>query len=102
LTEGSHYKRKLRDGYRFLFFDGVVLKQRGAAKVQKKVICVYGISWKGKREMIDFLLASSESQNAREGFLRDLYGRGLEGRGCEMITADGGKGLLKALEGVYP
>jgi transposase-like protein len=81
----------------------VVLKQRGAARVQKKIIlCVYGISWEGQKEMIDFLLATSESQNAWEGFLRDLYGRGLEGKGCELITTDGGSGLRNALEVVYP
>jgi transposase-like protein len=98
-----YHERKLEDGYRFLFFDGVVLKQRGAAKVQKKIILsVYGESWEGKREMIDFLLATSESQNAWEGFLRDLYERGLEGKRCELITSDGGKGLRNALEVVYP
>jgi len=98
-----YHERKIEDGYRFLFFDGVVLKQRGAAKVQNKIILsVYGESWEGKREMIDFLLATSESQNAWEGFLRDLYERGLEGKRCEMITSDGGKGLRNALEVVYP
>jgi transposase-like protein len=98
-----YHERKLEDGYRFLFFDGVVLKQKGAAKVQKKIIlCVYGMTWGGKKEMIDFLLASSESQNAWEGFLRDLYGRGLEGKRCELITTDGGNGLRNALEVVYP
>jgi putative transposase len=98
-----YHERKLEDGYRFLFFDGVVLKQKGAAKVQKKIIlCVYGITWEGKKEMIDFLLATSESQNAWEGFLRDLYGRGLEGSRCELITTDGGNGLRNALEVVYP
>jgi len=56
----------------------------------------------GIREIVDFLLASSESQNAWEGFLRDLYGRGLEGKGCEMITTDGGNGLRNALEVIYP
>ena len=100
---GRYHGRKLEDGYRFLFFDGVVLKQRGAAKVQKKIIlCVYGITWEGKKEMIDFLLATSESQNAWEGFLRDLYGRGLEGSRCELMTTDGGNGLRNALEVVYP
>jgi transposase-like protein len=99
----GYHERKLEDGYRFLFFDGVVLKQKGAAKVQKKIIlCAYGISWEGKKEMIDFLLATSESQNAWEGFLRDLYGRGLEGERCELITTDGGNGLRNALEVVYP
>ena len=98
-----YHGRKLEDGFRFLFFDGVVLKQKGAVKVQKKIIlCVYGITWEGKKEMIDFLLAASESQNAWEGFLRDLYRRGLEGSGCELITTDGGNGLRNALEVVYP
>jgi len=99
----GYHERELGDGYRFLFFDGVVLKQKGAAKVQKKIIlCAYGITWEGKKEMIDFLLATSESQNAWEGFLRDLYGRGLEGGRCELITTDGGNGLRNALEVVYP
>jgi transposase-like protein len=99
----GYHERRLEDGYRFLFFDGVVLKQRGAAKVQKRMILsVYGESWEGKREMIDFLLASSESQNAWEGFLRNLYERGLEGKRCEMISTDGGNGLRNALEVVYP
>lgn len=99
----GYHRRKLGDGYRFLFFDGVVLKQKGAAKVQKKIIlCAYGITWEGKKEMIDFLLAGSESQNAWEGFLRDLHERGLEGKGCELITTDGGNGLRNALEVVYP
>lgn len=98
-----HHERKLEDGYRFLFFDGVVLKQKGVAQVQKKIVlCAYGISWEGKKEMIDFLLATSESQNAWEGFLRNLYERGLEGKRCEMITTDGGPGLGNALEVVYP
>jgi len=98
-----YHKRKLEDRYRFLFFDGVVLKQKGAAKVQKKIIlCAYGITCEGKKEMIDFLLAASESQNAWEGFLRDLHERGLEGRLCELITTDGGNGLRNALEVVYP
>ncbi len=98
-----YHWRKLEDGYRFLFFDAVVLHQRGAAKVQKKIIlCAYGVTWERKKEMIDFLLAASESQNAWEGFLRDLHERGLEGKLCELITTDGGNGLRNALEVVYP
>jgi putative transposase len=98
-----YHERKLGDGYRFLFFDGVMLKQRGAARVQRKIIlCAYGITWEGKKEMIDFLLATSESQNAWEGFLRDLHERGLEGKLCDLITTDGGNGLKNALEVVYP
>jgi len=98
-----YHQRKLEDGCRFLFFDGVVLKLKGTVKVQQKVIlCVYWIGWEGKKEMIDFLLATSESQNAGESFLRDLYGRGLKGKRCEMITTDGGHGFGNALEVLYP
>jgi len=42
------------------------------------------MTWEGEKEMVDFLLATSESQNAWEGFLRDLYGRGLEEKRCEL------------------
>lgn len=99
----AYHQRKLSDGYRFLLFDGVVLKHKGAAKVQKRVIlCVYGIGWDGRKEMLDFLLASSESQNAWEGFLRDLYERGIEGKECALVMTDGGAGLIQALEIVYP
>src|SRR4030043_309899 len=98
-----YHERKLEEGYRFLFFDGVVLKQKGAAKVPKKsILWAYGGSGGGKKERIDFLLAASESQNAWEGFLRDLHERGLEGKLCELITTDGGNGLRNALEVAYP
>jgi len=46
-----YHERELEGGYRFLFFDGVVLKQKGAAKVQKKIIlCVYGITWRERKK----------------------------------------------------
>jgi putative transposase len=32
----KHHSRELKDQYRYLFFDGVVLKSKGALKVQKK------------------------------------------------------------------
>jgi transposase-like protein len=37
-----YHERKMEDRYRFLFFDGVVLEQKGGVKVQKKIIlCAY-------------------------------------------------------------
>ena len=89
-----YYQLKPSDRYRFLFINGVAPKHKGAANVQKGVIlCVFGETGEKKREMIDFLLASSESQNAWKVFLRDLYERGLDGRVCELIVADGEEGL---------
>lgn len=99
----AYHNRPLSDDYLYLFFDGVVLKSKGAVKVQKKVLlCVFGIRKDGVQEMIDFCPAGSESQAAWESFLRDLYRRGLEGAFCHLIATDGGTGLHAALEIVYP
>ncbi|MBI4196938.1 MAG: IS256 family transposase [Deltaproteobacteria bacterium] len=99
----AYHNRPLSDDYLYLFFDGVVLKSKGAVKVQKKVLlCLFGIRKDGVQEMIDFCPAGSESQAAWESFLRDLYRRGLKGTLCQLIATDGGTGLHAALEIVYP
>jgi putative transposase len=99
----SYHRRELKDQYRYLFFDGVVLKSKGALKVQKKILlCAFGITLEGCHEMIDFHPAASESGACWEAFLRDLYQRGLKGSLCELIATDGGTGLHQALEIVYP
>jgi putative transposase len=98
-----YHGRGLKDGYEYLFFDGVVLKSKGAVKVQKKILlCAFGITVQGKQEMIDFYPAASESQACWEAFLNDLYRRGLLGRSCQLIVTDGGTGLHAALQIVYP
>lgn len=100
---GSFHCRALKDRYRFLLFDGVVLKRRtGAGAVKRVVLVALGITPQGKKEMIDFMIAPGESQSSWEEFLSDLYRRGLSGEGVEMIITDGGKGLLAALALVYP
>ena len=99
----AFHRRGLSDRYRYLVLDGVVLKHRGALAVRRRVLlCAYGITPEGVREFIDFQLAISESAAAWEGFLRDLYARGLTGRAVELIVTDGGPGLYAALEVVYP
>jgi putative transposase len=98
-----YHGRVLQDQYRYLFFDGVVLKSKGAVKVQKKILlCAFGITLEGRHEMIDFYPAASESGACWEAFLRDLYQRGLKGSPCELVATDGGTGLHQALQIVYP
>jgi putative transposase len=100
---GRYHGRQLEDRYRYLFFDGVVLKSKGALKVQKKILlCAFGITLEGRHEMIDFYPAASESGACWEAFLRDLYQRGLKGKPCDLIATDGGTGLHQALQIVYP
>ena len=98
----SFHRRRLEDRYRVLVFDGVVLSRKtGAGAVRRPVLVVLGITPEGNKEIIDFRLATSESQAAWEGFLNDLYRRGLTGERVELIITDGGAGLLAALPTVY-
>lgn len=100
---GLYHSRALKDRYRFLFFDGVVLRSKGALKVQKKILlCAFGITVDGSQEIIDFHPSASESQACWEAFLNELYRRGLLGEQCQLIVTDGGTGLHGALEIVYP
>jgi len=95
--------RPLRDRYRFLYFDGVVLRHKGAALVQRRfILTVLGITGQGKKELIDYMVSGSESQAAWEGFLQELYRRGLTGDGCQLVISDGNPGLIGALDLVYP
>jgi len=100
----SFHQRQLEDRYRVLLLDGVTQKlHSGTGRAKKKIVLVaYGITHAGHRELIDFMLSPSESENAWFGFLNRLYHRGLEGNALELIVIDGGGGLVKALEYVYP
>ena len=97
------HKRIISDDYIYLILDGVYMGVKGALKSKKKpVLVAYGIKEKGEREIIDFRQASSESEAQWTAFLNDLYKRGLKGEKLKLITVDGGKGLNKALDIVYP
>lgn len=99
----AFHARPLKNRCRFLLFDGVVLKRRtGGGAIKRVVLVAMGITPDGKKEVIDFFIASGESQQAWEAFLNDLFRRGLDGEGVELIATDGGNGLLAALGLVFP
>lgn len=96
------HRRKIIDEYQFLFLDGITLKVKGSLKSLKKLVLVaYGITIFGKKELISFRIARSESQACWEAFLNDLYSRGLKGDNLKLIITDGCKGLHAALDIVY-
>jgi len=99
----TFHRRLLTDDYVYLFLDGVVQKVMSCGKLVKKIILVaYGITTKGVREVIDFRVVKGETEHDWEVFLSDLYRRGLKGEFLRLVITDGGKGLLAALEMVYP
>ena len=99
----AFHRRRIRQSYRVLVFDGVVLATKtGAGAVRRPVLVALGIRHDGRKEIIDFRQAQGESTQAWEVFLNDLYRRGLGAEGLELICSDGGTGLRAALPLVYP
>ena len=97
------HQRKLLDEYQFLFLDGITISVKGSLKAKKILVLVaYGITIFGKKELIAFRIANAESTSACEGFLNDLFRRGLEGKNLKMVITDGSKGFISAIELVYP
>jgi putative transposase len=96
------HRRALQNRYKALMLDGVVLARKtGAGALRRPVLVALGLRHDGKKEIIDFRLAASESAAEWDKFLADLYRRGLTGEGLDMICVDGGAGLLAALPSVF-
>lgn len=99
----QYHQRKLLDEYQFLYLDGIYFSVKGALKAKKILILVaYGITIFGKKELIDFRFAPAESTIACEGFLNDLYRRGLEGKNLKLVITDGSKGFAAGIDLVFP
>jgi putative transposase len=94
----SFHRRRLSDDYRYLILDGVSVRIRLVGKVQRRmVLCAYGVTGQGKRELIDFQVVKAEGEDTWYGFLWGLWSRGLHGEFLELIATDGQPGLINAL-----
>jgi len=94
----SFHRRRLADHYRYLILDGVSVRIRLVGKVQRRMIlCAYGVTTQGQRELIDFHIVKAEGQDTCYGFLWNLWSRGLRGEFLELIATDGQPGLIRAL-----
>lgn len=101
--EVAKYRKKaISDEFMYLILDAVTMKIKEAPQARKvMVLCAYGITIEGKRELIAFEQARSESDACWEAFLSNLMKRGLEGTNLKLIVTDGGPGLIKAVDLVY-
>lgn len=98
-----YHAKPLSDYYRFLFLDGVSVNAKQASGSSKKVIlCAYAINIFGIKELISFMQARSESEEAWFCFVNDLHRRGLKGKHLGLITHDGSAGLVRAIDAAYP
>ncbi len=99
----AFHQARLGDDWAYLILDGVWLKVRRAFGPQRVLLLVaYGVRPNGERQLLAFCRAKGESQAAWEGFLQELFARGLQGRKLQLVITDGCVGLARALETVYP
>lgn len=100
----AYHRRVLEDKYVFLYLDGLTITVQGLDGKGRKymLLMAYGVDYKGVKELIDFMPVRSESEDNWQGFLFQLYERGLKGKRLKLIIIDGCRGLANALDGVYP
>lgn len=97
----AFHRRRITTRFKALILDGIIIKRKsGAGTLTRPVLVALGIRYDGKKEVIDFHLARSESGAEWRVFLTGLISRGLAE--CEVICADGGEGLISVLPEVLP
>jgi len=103
MAVGQYHRRPLTDHFRYLFFDGIVLKGKSIHGAKRRfVLACHGIDSEGKRELIDFMVEESESEASWTKFINHLHQRGLTGENVKLIITDGCAGLHAALDFVWP
>lgn len=96
------HQRRLPDDYVYLMFDGIWVKSRSLGTRRRLILVAYGIAKDGRREIIDYAFAQSESEGNWLRFLTNLGFRGLEGKNLELVTTDRCSGLANAIDICFP
>jgi len=100
---GAWHRRSLTDQFVDLILDAVSVRIRLVGKtLRRMVLCAYGLRADGQRELIDFLIVKSESQESWHSFLDELWRRGLRSQKLGLITTDGHAGLEAGVDQVWP
>jgi len=95
----SQFRSRRLDGecYPYLKIDARYEKVRVDGKVvSQAVLTVMGFSSTGKREILDWRVADSESESNWSQVMRSLKDRGLQG--VKLITSDAHRGIRAAIE----
>lgn len=83
--------------YPYLFIDARYEKVRVDSRVVSQAVLVaVGITAAGHREVLDWRIGDSESQDNWGGLFRDLKDRGLQG--LQLVISDAHRGIRAALE----
>jgi len=84
-----------------LFIDCIFYKVRSEGRVVNKAIyVVIGINKEGKKDVLGFWVADTESASFWFNVFNDLKNRGL--KDVLVFSVDGLNGIIKAIKGVFP
>jgi len=96
----SYFNRPIDEPIRYLFLDAIGLKLRRNWISKEALLCAIGITEKGRREFLGFMLGGRESIVSWEDFLLHLKRRGL--KPPSLIVLDGNQGLLSSISTLFP
>jgi transposase-like protein len=101
-AEAKRFKnRPLLADYLYLFLDGAkVTIKEGLRSKTRMVLTAIGITHDGRKEVLGFERARTESTEAWRGFLSRLVARGLNPSRLELIISDEAAGILAAVSEV--
>lgn len=99
----AFHRRPVAFAARYLLVDGMWVSVRSSGRAHKRVVlAVYGIDEAGRRELLDYRQAASESAAEWGRLLTSLVARGLDPDAVVLVTADGAGGIAAAVAEVFP
>lgn len=99
----AFHRRPITFPARYLLVDGLWVSVRASARAKRRVVlAAYGIDETGRRELLDYRQAASESSAEWTRFLTSLVARGLDPESVRLVTADGADGIAAAVAEVFP
>ena len=96
------HARPIISKYRFLMLDGLWIKVQDKYDKKKVLLFAMGITYDYQKEVIGFLLADGETEEAYLTLINNLLKRGFDADVLELIVNDGAKGLRAALNMALP
>lgn len=99
----AFHRRPITLAARYILVDGLWVAVRASPRARRRVVlAAYGIDEHGRRELLDYRQAASESSAEWTRFLSSLVARGLDPEAIRLVTADGADGIAAAVAEVFP
>ena len=100
----TYHRRPLVFQARYLLLDGlwVSIRDHRRRAAKRVVLAAYAIDEAGRRELLDYRQAASESAAAWGILLRSLVQRGLDPDAIVLVAADGAGGIAAAVAEAFP